>query len=274
MGTRPPLVASVKMSEAIICTGEAAWTQVDAACTVTADATYYKVGAASAKMAMAAGAAAGIQAYGVPAVDNTNIATAGYTHIKYWIRSSLAVAAGALKLGLSDAADASGTEYYVDIPALAADTWTRVCSELSTDQAALTSLSSIHLYLVTDSGAQNVYIDDIRLCKYVLSPTDGITLAETSTLGNTNAVTDTASEVFQFPFRARLASTNELPQDIGVTWYAGSPDAWASTDVEQGAMHYSATERLTDVNVSATSCSIVLGADLAAAEYIELMVEE
>jgi hypothetical protein len=47
----------------------------------------------------------------------------GYTHLKYWIRcAGAAFPDGTLKLGLSNAADTSGTEYYVDISGLAADT--------------------------------------------------------------------------------------------------------------------------------------------------------
>jgi len=266
--------SSIKLSdEVIIHTGEAAWTQVDAACTVTADATYYKRGAKSAKMAMADAAAVGIQAYGASASAGLSLAST-YTHLKYWIYASVAIDSADFYIGMSNAADDSGTEYYVSVPAIAATTWTRVTTALSSDMTTnLTSMDSIHLYLVDEDYIGNVYIDDVRVCRYETVGTAEITIQETVDVENTNAETTWNPEVYLLPYDSQLVTVYQAPCDLTLTGYTGALGAWTSADIQGGRVYLEDGQTATDLVRQWRAVSVALGEDLAVGEQVALEVQ-
>jgi hypothetical protein len=265
--------SSIKLSNEVIITKDTVWVQVDAACTVTADATYYKRGAASAKMAIADAAVAGIQAYGANTESAGLALTSIYTHLKYWIYASVAID-GDFYIGMSNAADASGTEYYVSVPAIAATTWTRVTTPLSPDMIAnLTDMDSIHLYLVDADYIGNVYLDDIRVCRYETTGTAAITVQETVDVENTNAAVTWNPEVYLLPYDSQLVTVYEAPCDLTLTGYTGELGSWTSADIQGGRVYLSDGQTAADLNRQWRAVSVALGEDLAAGEQVALEVQ-
>lgn len=156
---------------------DAAWVVGDVNCTVSADTQIYKVGTASAKMSIAAGATAGVGSSlsaGVQAgfdIGDENMASAGWTEIKTWMYASTAIAASAFQFGLSEQAKAASTPNYqggvfVNIPAIPATTWTRVTLPMAPGMKTMTSASSLLLNMLVDVGAIDIWIDDVRFVKY------------------------------------------------------------------------------------------------------------
>jgi len=145
------------MSEKIVDDGQTVWSGGASVgtCTLDDDSTVFKIGTESAELILAAdatayvaGATTGILAYSTGAFANDDLGE--YTHVKLWFRSSIRLAAGDFQIGFSDAADESGTEYFVDLPAITTrNTWHRVIIDLSTGddpQGHVASVSSIHLH--------------------------------------------------------------------------------------------------------------------------------
>ncbi|MBE3039939.1 MAG: hypothetical protein IMZ62_14165 [Chloroflexi bacterium] len=257
---------SVQLSEIITSTCEADWTDL-ANVTLTHDATVHKVGTNSVKMIIAAGlAAGGTVGYGPCAPVNINLATAGYTHIKFWIYADAAQAAGAFAIGLAEGADDTSAEYCANIPALPVlNTWYRVLLPLTAAQLAFTSVSTIVLKAVANPATPTIYLDDIRLCNYDLSGDDGITMPD---------VTTQDGETFEFPFTSRLINVYSLPQAVELTWYQGTAGEWTSSDVVCGTTSLAASQTAADLERQATSVIALLGADLAAGEKLKLEVVE
>lgn len=154
---------------------EAGWTKGQAADTVAHVTTSFIRGAKSMKLTLGAGRSNGDQlAYkDISSVDirTTNItgktgaATKVLTHIGFWIKSSIALAAEALEIVVSESNHASGekTGTYVESlsTALTADTWTFVSvAETLTDFNAVLSVS---LYAdATIASGTIIHLDDIR----------------------------------------------------------------------------------------------------------------
>lgn len=285
------LSCSVTINEVVLSTCNDLWTDAGGNVTAKAETDTLKEGTACCELDIAAGQAAGMIGYTAveAAAAGTNINTAwngaAFNYLRFWFKSTVALASGDFTIGLDNAATfntavGAGHRNWA-IPAILAanvDVWHLCqvpCPRTLTDGTELASIDSVGITMVTDVGACVLHIDDIRLTNYSLSPSSaGISIPLTSFVHNTDLQPVKAPAVLAFPYLTRYTSTNELPQDMEITWYKGAAGAWASTDVEQGTMNYSATERLTDVRARATSCAIVLGADLGASEYIELMVEE
>ncbi len=268
---------SMRMSEVMLNTGDVVWTQKDAQCTVTADATYYRAFGTvthSAKMACAIAAAVGLQAYKATAAA---MSMAGVTHLKFWIYSSRALAAGEFSIGVSnDAAPANAAAcVLLPIPAIAATTWTRVVVPVSAAWLAAvpTSVDAVGLSMVTDTGvAVSIYLNDIRACTYTASGSDAVTLPSTCTLNNTNADTIN-TDLWLLPFRSRAVTIHKVPQDIDVKYWEGAAlAAWASTDTEGATDPLYLGQAATDLDRRATAISFVLGADLASGEEISIGV--
>jgi hypothetical protein len=225
--------------ELVLCDCETAWTQA-ANVTATADATYFREGLKSAKMAFAAGFTTGIAAYGDSASDALNLATAGYTHIAYEVRSSTVRAAGAFTLGLDNAANFATAEgagkASQAMPAIpVADTWYTVCQALSAAQLALTSVDSVGVTAVTDPGTSDLYIDNIRLLKIVTAGDQVITIPEIHSAGNTNGA-DNWVDLFIFPFESKALSSNPAPVTMRfIPYRATTAGSWAATDAAQGS---------------------------------------
>lgn len=268
MSVKPRLTSSMALTrELVICACESDWTQVDAGCD-TSDASvtnYYKRGNRSAYFGISASSNQGIQAYtatDVAAIDLRAYPTAvGYTHIKYWIRVTVPTGEGDLRIGLSNAADTSGTEYYVNVPAITTvGTWHRIITPLSDEMIAnLNSVDSVHLWLDNNDWLGSVYLDDIRVCKYETAGALLISPAEISTVGNTNASTSDNAEVWVFPYMSEQITVYEVPFDVTVTGYLGSISSWSTSDVQQGRVYLRDGQTAADLQREWTSCALCFG---------------
>jgi len=124
--------------------------------TRTADGTYKVRGSYSAKFAIASGFTTGIIGSEVIAKD---LSRNGY--LIAWVRSSVALNAGDMQLLLDDTANCASPVETLDIPALTANTWTRIALRFANDSNTRSALISIGLKMVVDKGAMDFYIDDI-----------------------------------------------------------------------------------------------------------------
>lgn len=141
---------------------EDAWDEyVDADVTVTADSTDKKVGSASVKLSVAAGASAG-DILATEAISSMDLS--GAYQIALWIKCSVATAAGDLQLLLDDTAQCATPLEILNIPVLTANTWTRVALPLATP-ANLTAVISVGLKYAVDVGACDIWLDDITAIK-------------------------------------------------------------------------------------------------------------
>jgi hypothetical protein len=139
---------------------------IDSDITVTADTKTKKQGTASNKFVIAAGAGAGDIA--TDSITSKNIS--GYDYIEFWARSTVAAAAGNLKIYLDDAiittsTIAAGTVLERrDVPALSADTWTFCRVDLAKAELD-TAIISVGLAYTTDIGACTIWLDDLKAVK-------------------------------------------------------------------------------------------------------------
>lgn len=126
--------------------------------TPTVEATIKKVGSGSAKLAIAAGFTTGLAAH----IDFAALDLSTYTRIGFWIRSSVAQAAGALTVGLGETASGASLTCTWNVPALVAGIWKYVELEFVGATSTRDVLISLALTVVTDNGACDIYIDDVR----------------------------------------------------------------------------------------------------------------
>jgi hypothetical protein len=145
--------------ESVIHTCEAAWDElVDADVTLTADAVDYKVGAKSIKMVVAAG----VSADDILATDSFAAKDlSDYTHIVAWVKCSIATALADFKLLLDDTASCGSPLETLEIPALAANTWTQVKLAMASP-ATCTAIVSVGVQQHHDIAGNTFWIDDIR----------------------------------------------------------------------------------------------------------------
>lgn len=97
--------------------------------------------------------------------DISSVDASSYTHIGFWIRSSIALAASDLEIVVSESNHASGekTGTYVEVlaTALAADTWTFV--SLTKTLTSFDAVISVSIYAnAVIADATSIYLDDIR----------------------------------------------------------------------------------------------------------------
>jgi hypothetical protein len=138
------------------CEATTGWTAA-ANVTVTADATLYRTGSKSIKLAIGAGAASGVfgyRAFGSPLFMFFR------NKIRCWVYTTSSQEKGAFKLRLSESATAATTNQDIDLPALDANQWTQV--ELPIKHLA--GLHNINSIGITRSftGAMDFYIDGIE----------------------------------------------------------------------------------------------------------------
>lgn len=89
-----------------------------------------------------------------------------YKTILAWVRSGVNTSAGDLQLLLDDTANCASPLETLNLPALLANTWTRVLLKLS-NPAALTAIISIGLKQAVDLADTTFDIDDVRALKSV-----------------------------------------------------------------------------------------------------------
>lgn len=148
---------------------EDAWDeQVVSGVTSEIDTGDKKEGAASVKLTMADGAAVGVLASEVVALDLTN-----HRRITLWIKSSIITASGDLQLLLDEHADCASPLETLSLPALAADTWTAMTLTLATP-ANLGSIISVGLKQAVDLGVCIIHLDAIKAISSLLSEWDGV----------------------------------------------------------------------------------------------------
>ena len=129
---------------------------VDSDITVSLDTEDKKQGSQSCKFVIAAGASAGDIA--TDSITSKDIS--GYDYIEMWIKSTVATSAGNLKLLLDNSASCASPIETLNVPALAADTWTFVRMQLSNPETD-TAIISVGLEYDSDLGACTVWLDDI-----------------------------------------------------------------------------------------------------------------
>jgi hypothetical protein len=141
----------------VVDSADAIWT-ASANVTASAETTTKKKGAASAKLAIAAGFATGIAGYKViSAMDMT-----AATQIRFWVRSSISLAANKLQLHLDTENTFASPPEALQLQDLTANTWEQQTLSFATP-ANLTAITHIGLYVVDDQAAFDVYLDDIVL---------------------------------------------------------------------------------------------------------------
>ncbi len=141
---------------------EAAWDElVDPDVTVTTDASIFKQGTKSVKLTVGANCSAG----DILATDNVTAKNlANCTKIGMWIYSSVALAAGDLKLLLDDTAQCASPIETLDIPAVSAAEGIagKYIKMPLAVPANCTAIISVGTKMAVDKGAFNFHIDDIR----------------------------------------------------------------------------------------------------------------
>lgn len=128
--------------------------------TITADNTLEKVGTYCVKLAVAAGAAVEKLAY----EDFSSADLSAKTHLVAWIRCSVATNAGDLQFLLDNTSACASPLETLNVPALTANAWTRVCLPFTTP-ANLTAVVSVGIQQAVDKGACDIHIDDVRAVK-------------------------------------------------------------------------------------------------------------
>ena len=159
---------------------EDAWADnTDAAVTVTADSSDYKVGSSSAKFVAAAGIGVNTlwSSETISAVDMS-----GANGIEMWIKCSIATTSGELEIHLDDTANMGSPIETMDVPALVAGRWTKIHLDFASASSD-TAIVGIGLYQTADIGIATVRIDDVRLHYDYYYMTAGETFTR-STLAN------------------------------------------------------------------------------------------
>ena len=131
---------------------------VDTDVTASADGEDYASGNSANKFVLAAG----LGATDIIASDSiSSLDLSGYDTVEFWIKSTVALTAGQLRLRLSASASAAATTEELAIPATSANTWTRHQVALANPQSD-TAIISVGLIHTSDIGAATVWVDDVR----------------------------------------------------------------------------------------------------------------
>lgn len=138
-----------------------------AAVTAALDAVNFKVGSGSAKFTMTADAGVEILATELMSI----LSLVQHTHIGMWIKSSVVLNAGDLQLLLDNTAACASPLETLNIPAVAANTWTWVEMALANPATDL-FLVSIGIKQAVDKGAFVLNIDDVRAFQNTIPESD------------------------------------------------------------------------------------------------------
>jgi len=131
---------------------------VDTDVTASADGEDYASGNSANKFVLAAG----LGATDIIASDSiSSLDLSGYDTVEFWIKSTVALTAGQLRLRLSASSSAAATTEELAIPATSAGTWTRHQVALANPQSD-TAIISVGLIHTSDIGAATVWLDEVR----------------------------------------------------------------------------------------------------------------
>ena len=148
-----------KISSTILHSCNAAFDEtVDSDITVTVDTEDKKRGTGSNKFVIAAGASAGDIA--TDSIASKDISK--YDYLECWIKSTVATSAGNLKILLDDSASCASPIETLEVPALAANTWTYARMALANPETD-TAIISIGLEYDADLNACQIRLDDIKV---------------------------------------------------------------------------------------------------------------
>ena len=137
---------------------EDAWSADDAAVTASLDSADYRSGSGSAKFVITAALSSSTLA---AHEDISSLDLTDYTAVMCWLKTSVALDAGDWQILLDDTSGCVSPIEELDIPAIEADTWTPIRMTLATP-ASLGAVVSVGLKQITDKGAMNLWIDDVR----------------------------------------------------------------------------------------------------------------
>lgn len=129
---------------------------VDSDFTPSVDTEDKKQGTGSNKFVIVAGASAGD--FATDSIASKDLRK--YTHVEFWVKSTVATSAGNLKLHLDNTPNCDSPEESISIPALSADTWTFVRDKIDNPELCST-IVSVGLEMDSDLGAVTVWLDDI-----------------------------------------------------------------------------------------------------------------
>lgn len=155
-------------------TCDVGWTQGTVNTTVSLDTSDYKTGIASNLLTVADAAAAGdILAY--KAITSTDLSNHSSIHV--WLKSSVNTDAGDLQFLVDNTAACASPQKTLDIPALTANTWTRVVlffdTTYHTAETSLAAIISIGIKMAVDKGAFTLRVDDAVAGKYLIEKIAG-----------------------------------------------------------------------------------------------------
>ena len=143
---------------------EDAWNeQAGTGVTATADTTDYKVGSASAKFVLTAGALVEITASEV--VSSMDLSS--YAELLFWVKCSIGLTAGDFQILLDEHALCASPSETLNIPALTADTWKFCKVAFAGATGDRDAIISVGLKQAVDKGALSIWLDDIRASKTV-----------------------------------------------------------------------------------------------------------
>lgn len=177
---------------------EDAWNEgVVANVTSTLDAAVFATGAGSAKFVVAAGFTTGLIGY-----ETVNLAgndLDNYQALGVWIRTSVAVAANQLQIMLDDTALCASPLVTVNLPAIAAATWTHFTIPTDFTPTTAKTVISVGLNAVSDLGAIDINVDTIKAVHCPIEEnSETITVGGASVTRGTDYFMDYDHGVIQF----------------------------------------------------------------------------
>jgi len=158
-------------------TCEADWTRVCGADDVTISTDTAESREAQSSQKFVCTATLGVEVIAYSATPATLNPSLGYGRLRLWVKSTVALDAGDLQLGLSEGATFASPEY-VNIPAVAANVVTRLEIPLSSAQKALTAVVTVGVKQAVDKGVMTFWLDGIEAMRdpVVYQPTDSLSL--------------------------------------------------------------------------------------------------
>jgi len=188
-------------SKLLVDSCESAWTP-NAEVTATADSTTTVIGTNASKLVIGVNFTTGIAAYSV--VSAMNLST--HSSIGFYFKSTTALTAGQYEFVLGENVDHATTVENIDIPAIDANTWYYINLSYAGSTASRDAIIWVGLNVVTDIGANTVYIDHIESFSTSFFPVE---MCETAWTASSN-VTSTADNTSGFVKQGTYSSKNVI----------------------------------------------------------------
>jgi len=166
--------------------------------------TDFKKGAKSLLLTIAADFTTGLAAY----EDFASSDLTTHTHIHFWAKSSVALAAGDIQLLLDDTSACVSAIETIDFPALVAETWTR-CSLAIATPASCSAIISVGINVAVDKGAMTLALDDIRSVLEYTGDEDDLFFS--ATLNNSYITTNGIDPIYKYTSGDTLVALGGSP---------------------------------------------------------------